>query len=138
MKKIIATLLVCFSTLTSWANTQTVQVVWPFAPGSTQAVMIRSLIESANQQQNQYQFVFVSKPGAGGAIAANYVLTSPTLTVLASSSSFYSRPMMYSESHDPEQFKMIGAVCMHSPLALFSRKYSTIKDLKNKDATAVS
>jgi tripartite-type tricarboxylate transporter receptor subunit TctC len=119
----------------AYANSQVVQVIWPFAPGSTQAVMVRNLIESANQQQSKYQFVFVSKSGAGGTIAANYTLTAGSLTVLASTSSFYTRPLMYHESHDPEQFRIISAICLQSPLALFSRKYSTFNDIKNNDVT---
>lgn len=134
MKKILAAVL-AFSCLTTWATPQPVQIVWPFAAGSTQAVMVRHLIESANQQQNKYQFVFVNKPGAGGAIAANYTATANSLTVLASTSSFYSRPLMYNESHDPEQFRLVSAVCLHSPIALFSRRYKSFAELKNNDVT---
>ena len=135
MKKIIAAAAVVLSCLSAKANTQPVQVVWPFAPGSTQAVMVRNLIESANQQQSKYQFVFVGKPGAGGAIAANYTASANTLTVLASTSSFYTRPLMYHESHDPEQFRLVSAICLHSPLAMFSRKYTAFNDMKNNDVT---
>jgi len=134
MKKLLIYILCTFMSV-AHANSQVVQVIWPFAPGSTQAVMVRSLIESANQQQSKYQFVFVSKPGAGGAIAANYVASSNTPAVLASTSSFYTRPLMYNESHDPEQFRLISAICLHSPLAMFSRKYSTFNDMKNHDVT---
>lgn len=135
MKKLITAAAIVFSCLAANANTQSVQVVWPFAPGSTQAVMVRNLIESANQQQSKYQFVFVSRPGAGGAIAANYAASANTLTVLASTSSFYTRPLMYNESHDPEQFRLVSAICLHSPLAMFSRKYTSFSDMKNNDVT---
>ena len=135
MKKIIAAAAVALSCLMANANTQPVQIVWPFAPGSTQAVMFRNLIESANQQQSKYQFVFVNRPGAGGAIAANYTTAANSLTVLASTSSFYTRPLMYNESHDPEQFRLVSAICLQSPLAMFSRKYSSFNDLKNNTVT---
>jgi tripartite-type tricarboxylate transporter receptor subunit TctC len=135
MKKIIAAAAVALSCLAANANPQPVQIVWPFAPGSTQAVMFRNLIESANQQQSKYQFVFVNRPGAGGAIAANYTTAANSLTVLASTSSFYTRPLMYNESHDPEQFRLASAICLQSPLAMFSRKYSSFNDLKNNTVT---
>lgn len=135
MKKIIAILATVLSCAVAQANPQSVQLVWPFAPGSTQAVMFRNLIESANQQQSKYQFVFVNRPGAGGAIAANYTSSANTLTVLASTSSFYTRPLMYNESHDPEQFRLVSPICLQSPLALFSRRYSSFNDLKNNTVT---
>jgi tripartite-type tricarboxylate transporter receptor subunit TctC len=129
--------LISFGVFTSAAvaNQRTVQVVWPFAPASSQAVMVRNLLEAANKQQNKYQFVFVNKPGAGGAIAANYVSSSPQLTVLASTSSFYTRPLLYTESHDPEQFRLVNTICMHGPLAMFSRKYSFYSEIKNSVIT---
>jgi tripartite-type tricarboxylate transporter receptor subunit TctC len=135
MKKLLAVLVTVLSCITVQANPQSVQIVWPFAPGSTQAIMVRNLIESANQQQSKYQFVFVNKPGAGGAIAANYTAASNSLTVLASTSSFYTRPLMYNESHDPDQFRLVGAICLQSPLAMFSRKYTSFNELKNNTVT---
>lgn len=135
MKKIIASALLAVSSLTYANQPQTVQVVWPFAPGSTQAVMVRHLIESANEQQSKYHFIFVNKPGAGGAIAANYTTSANTHTVLASTSSFYTRPLMYNESHDPEQFRLVSAICLQSPLAMFSRKYSSFNELKDGNVT---
>lgn len=135
MKKLLAVLATAWSCVTAQANPQSVQIVWPFAAGSTQAIMVRNLIESANQQQSKYQFVFVNRPGAGGAIAANYVTSTNTLTVLASTSSFYTRPLMYNESHDPEQFRLVSAICLQSPLAMFSRKYASFNDLKNNNVT---
>lgn len=134
MKKLIATTAMILAGLAQ-AESLPVQVVWPFAPGSTQATMVRNIIDSANKQQNKYQFVFISKPGAGGTIAANYVTNSNSLAVLASTSSFYIRSMMYYESHDPEQFSLVNTVCSHSPLVMFSRKYSSFKELKNHDIT---
>lgn len=122
----------CFSAA---ATPQTVQLVWPFAPGSAPAMMFRTLIDSANQQQSKYQIVFVNKPGAGGAIAANYTTASNTLTVLASTSSFYTRPLMYNESHDPDQFQLVGAICLQSPMAMFSRRYTSFNELKNNTVT---
>jgi tripartite-type tricarboxylate transporter receptor subunit TctC len=138
MKKFIialATMAMLSFSATAAATNQVVQVVWPFAPGSAQATRVRHLIESANQQQQRFQFVFVHKPGAGGTIAANYTSSASTLTVLASSDSFYTRPMMYHESHDLNKFLLVNAICSKSPLAMFSRKYSTVPELKAQNVT---
>lgn len=135
MKKLLVALTIGLSSVIAQANSQVVQIVWPFAPGSTQATMIRNLIESANQQQSKYQFIFVNKPGAGGALAANYATASNTLAVLASTSSFYIRPLMYNESHDPEQFRLVSAICLNGPVAMFSRKYASFNELKNNNVT---
>jgi len=138
MKKIIATLMavVLFAaSIPAMATPQVVQMVYPFASGSAQANMVRLLIEAANQQQNRYQFVFTHRPGAGGAIGANYTAAASSLTVLATTSSFYIRPMMYYESHNVEQFRMISTICLHSPLALLSRKYSSATQFKNRTVT---
>ena len=135
MKKILTTLLTGLISITTWAQSTTVQIVWPFAPGSTQAVLIRNLLDTANQNQSKYNFVFANKPGAGGSIAANSVLNANTLTVLASTSSFYSRPLMYKESHDVDQFTMVGVLCERGPVALFSKKYKTFDEAKNHSLT---
>lgn len=134
MKKVFAAVSMLFS-LAAQASPQIVEMVWPFAAGSSQATMFRNLLESANQQQSQYRFIFTNKPGAGGAIAANYSATATTLTVLASTSSFYTRPLMYHASHDPQQFRLISAVCVNSPVAMFSRRYSSLAALKTNDVT---
>jgi len=105
---------------------QTVQVVWPFSPSSSNAAMIHNLIESANSQQSKYQFVFVNKPGAGGSIAANTVSESKNLTVLISTTSFYVRPTLFQEAHNFEQFSLINEFCTNQPLGVFSTKIKKI------------
>jgi tripartite-type tricarboxylate transporter receptor subunit TctC len=135
MKKLITLFATAILSLSAWASPQVIQVIWPFAPGSGSAVMTRQLIDSANQQQNKYQFVFVNKPGAGGTVAANYTSRAATLTVLASSSSFYSRPMLYNDSHSISQFQLVSGYCAGSPLAMLSRKHSKLSDLETQPST---
>lgn len=132
-KTIFATILAmsCWSALA----TQTVQVIWPFAPGSSQAAVTRNLIESANQQQDKYQFVFVNRPGAGGTVAANYVASAPTLTLLSNTSSFYTRPLLYHEAYNPKDFRVVSTVCSNTPVALIARKYTSFDQLKKQNAT---
>lgn len=132
--KIVAAFAVCLLSLSAWAQPQSIQVVWPFAPASSAALMVKNLIDSANQQQNTYQFVFVNKPGAGGAIAARYAATTPN-AVLASGTGFYTRPLMYNESHNPEQFRLIGTYCSDVPMGMFVRKYSSLNEIRNKEVT---
>jgi tripartite-type tricarboxylate transporter receptor subunit TctC len=135
MKKIILSLLLAagITSSVSAGQPKNVQVVWPFAPGSTQAVMIRSLLENANTNQKNYQFIFVNKPGAGGSIAANSILNTDTLSVLVSSSSFYSRPLLYKESHNVDKFTLISQLCENAPIGVFSKKYKSLNELKNKE-----
>lgn len=135
MKKLFVAISMLFSSLAVQASPQIVEVVWPFAPGGSHATMIRNLIENANKQQSQYRFVFDNKPGAGGTVAANHVLSSSRLTVLVAASSFYARPLMFHASHDPTQFRLVSTLCQKTPPALFSRKYSSFTELKNRDVT---
>jgi tripartite-type tricarboxylate transporter receptor subunit TctC len=134
MKKLI----VLFASILMYTFAQaqtTIHVVWPFSISSSDSVMVRSLIDGANSQQTKYRFVFLSKQGAGGTVAASYVHDNPDNHVLISSSSFYVRPMLYKESHDPEKFAMVGAVCNGKPLAIFSKKYTTVKDIGTNEFT---
>ena len=114
---------------------KTVNVVWPFAVGSPQANMVRTMIESANSQQEKYQFVFLHKPGAGGAVAANTVTDSKDLALLASTSSFYVRPLLYKDSHNVDDFNMVTLVCAAQPLAIFSKKINSFSMVSGRDVS---
>ena len=135
MKRFCIALVAMFAFGSVFAQPKPVNVVWPYAPGSSQAVLVRTLIDSANAQQSKYLFVFQNKPGAGGSIAANAVLQSNSLTVLAHTSSFYSRPLLYTESHDVDRFVMIGQICEHGPVGLFTRKYTSLDQIQGKEIT---
>lgn len=117
------------------ATSQIIPVVWPFSVGSSDANMIRTLIDNANQQQNRYQFVFTSRPGAGGYVAANSVSASRELQVLFSSSSFYIRPVLFNESHDVNHFNLVGEICSNKPLAIFSRKHQDLNEMIKKESS---
>lgn len=132
MKKILSVVSLSLFSLVCSAQ-QVVNIVWPFAPASSQAVMYRNLIDSANQMQSKYKFVFQNKPGAGGTIAVREVLGSNDLTVLATSNSFYSRPLMYRESYDIEHLNMINTICLHGPISLLSKKYKSFDEVKNQE-----
>lgn len=130
LKNLISMLsLLIFSGLV-FAN-QTVQVLWPFSVSSSQANMLRTIIDEANIQQSKYKFVFVSRPGAGGSVAANAVVDSRQLTILASTSSFYIRPMLYKDSHQIDDFTPVSTFCSSQPLAVYSKKVNKISQGNN-------
>lgn len=132
MKKLLTLLLLSFASI-AFAESIPVNIHWPFAVGSPQANMVRGLIETANTQQTKYNFVFSHKPGAGGSIAARSV-TPNQLSVLASTSSFYIRPLLYKDSHDINDYGMVAEMCTAQPLAIFSKKYKSVNDF-NKSVT---
>lgn len=135
MKKTLTAVAIALSSIVAHANTKTVEVVWPFAPGGTQATMIRHLLENANAAQKDYQFLFVNKPGAGGSIAVNSVENANALTVLASAATFYTRPLLYKNSHDVDKFNMLTPVCENAPFGLFSKKYKSLSEMRGKEVS---
>lgn len=124
MKKI---LLLCSFIFCSIVNAaETVEVVWPFALGNNQANIIRSMIDSANKNQNKYQFLFISKQGAGGVIAANAVLSSQKLALFANSSSYYLTPLLTKPAYDVDQFNVLSRMCVDRPLVMFSKSLTKL------------
>jgi tripartite-type tricarboxylate transporter receptor subunit TctC len=110
----------------------TVPILWPFSLSSTHATMVRTIVDELNTVQKDYIFVFMHKPGAGGSIAANTLLTQQGPIIMAATSSFFIRPNLYpSASHDLSKFNTIGTYCNNQPLALFSSKYKTLSEIKN-------
>jgi tripartite-type tricarboxylate transporter receptor subunit TctC len=132
-KKLIVVLSTLYAGLIN--ASEVVNVHWPFSPSSPQSNMIRELLSSANNSQNQYRFVFQSKPGAGGTIAANATKDSQGLNILATTSSFYIRPELYTNSYNVNDFHMIGVVCENQPLGIYSKKSITLDILKNREFT---
>jgi tripartite-type tricarboxylate transporter receptor subunit TctC len=96
----------------------------------------RTLVAEANKIQDKYTFVFDTKPGAGGTIAARTVLSQPD-TVLAHSTAFFVRPNVYpTESYDLTQYKEQYVHCM-APMAVTSTKFKTWKDVPQDAAVSV-
>jgi tripartite-type tricarboxylate transporter receptor subunit TctC len=119
MKTIIAAIILLATTLV--AQAKDIQVLWPFSVSSEQANMVRMLIQNANKNQSKYNFIFASKQGAGGSIAAQAALSNE-VSILATSSSFYIRPLLYKESHDITKFSMTNLLCIDQPLVIYSSK----------------
>lgn len=115
-----------FSSLAMASENITIFYAW--GPGDSVANYHRTLAAEANKIQNKYNFIFDTKPGAGGAIASNHVLATPN-SVLAHSTAFFVRPNVYpNESYDLTQFKEQYVHCM-APMAVTSTKYKTWSDV---------
>ncbi len=126
MKKLLAILL---STLTLTATAQETQtLVYSWSVGDTAANFYRALAAESNKLQNKYNFVFDAKPGAGGTVAANYVLNNPN-TIWINSSAAFIRPNLFpNESHDMSQFRSLMPMCV-APFVISSTKYKNWKEV---------
>jgi len=133
IKKLLATLTFLISSTLSHAAPMSVPIVWPFSIGSNQVNFIRTIIDDANKKQNKYNFYVEFKPGAGGTIAAQYVENHKGIALLSSSSSFFVRAFYYpGESHRVENFKPVLIKCTGQPLAVVSKNFSTVEELKSQ------
>lgn len=135
MKKILTFLL--FLTISLYATAgQIVPVIWAFSPASNQATVLRTIIDNANKDQDKYTFVFENKPGAGGTIAVRHLQAQQTPTLLMISTSVFVRPLYYpDESYSVENLQPIAITATGSPLAIISKSYKSIDELKNRDAS---
>lgn len=125
MKKLVAILLSTLA-LTATAK-ENVTILYSWNAGDVAANFHRTLANEANKLQNKYNFIFDVKPGAGGSVAANYILANPNQNLLlANSSAFFIRPNFFpvSESHDIAKFKSMFPQCS-APIAVSSAKYKT-------------
>jgi tripartite-type tricarboxylate transporter receptor subunit TctC len=123
MKKSVLGLFLFILAVTASAK-ETVTIVYSWTAADGPANYSRAIIQEANQLQNKYNFVFDTKPGAGGSIAANHVLKNPN-TILATASAFFVRPNFFpNESYDLSAFKEIYLQCT-APMAITSVKYKT-------------
>lgn len=137
MKKLSLGIAAFALSLASYAQ-QSVPLVWPFAPGSNQSNFARAIVEEANKQQTKYVFHFENKPGAGGSIAANYVLNYNGIALLTSSSSFFVRPVYYpNESHKVSDFTPVIIQCTGQPYVVVSAKYKNINELKSQSKLTI-
>ena len=123
--KLLKTLIVPL--LMAWSSVQaqsTVTLVYPWTLGDSMAGVMMAMLEEANLQQNRYRFVIESRPGAGGAIAANHVIRTPN-TILSTGASAWLRPIFYpNESYDPAQLRTI-LVQFECPFAVTSGRFTS-------------
>ena len=126
MKKILALWLMLFSGML-FAK-ETVVIYYAFSPADNMANYSRTLVDEANKIQDKYTFVFDTKPGAGNAIAVNYVKNNPN-SILATSSAYFIRPHFYpNESYNIDDFKELMPQC-DAPIGIASSKYNSWADI---------
>jgi tripartite-type tricarboxylate transporter receptor subunit TctC len=103
---------------------ETVTIVYSWTAADGPANYSRAIIDEANKIQSKYYFIFDTKPGAGGSVAANYVKNTPN-TILATASAFFVRPNFFpNESYDLSAYKEIYLQCT-APMAITAIKYKT-------------
>lgn len=135
MKKFLLILLSTLA-LTSHAR-ENITIFYAWGPGDSVANYHRTLAAEANKVQDKYNFLFDTKPGAGGAIATNHVLREPN-SVLAHSTAFFVRPVVYpNESYDLTKFKSQYVHCM-APMAVTSTKYKSVKEVPADASVGIS
>ena len=126
MKKLLAILLAAFA-ITASAK-ETVTILYSWLPSDPAANFYRTLADESNKLQDKYTFIFDTKPGAGGSIAARTVERDPSI-ILANSSALFIRPIFFpNESHDIASFKSIMPMCV-APMLITSSKYKSWKEV---------
>ena len=135
MKKLLAFLLAAVAFGASARENITIFYAW--GPGDSVANYHRTIAAEANKIQDKYNFLFDTKPGAGGAIATNHVLNTPN-SVLAHSTAFFVRPVVFpNESYDLTRYKEQYVHCM-APMAVTSTKYKNVRDVPANASVGIS
>lgn len=136
MKKLIAIFLTLFALVAH--SGQTVPIVWPFNPSVMLANYLRAIIDEANRQQDKYTFVFENKIGAGGTVAAQYVLNHPGPILLYNGTSFFTRPFFYpNESYKAQDFKPVYVLCTGQPYGIVSTKFENIEQVRQQKSVTI-
>jgi len=128
MKQLLVTLLMLVGLGAQAQQKETQTLVYSWSAGDTAANFYRTLAEESNKIQNKYTFVFDAKPGAGGTVAANYVLNTPN-TIWINSSAAFIRPNLFpNESHNMADFRSLMPMCV-APFVISSIKYKNWKEV---------
>jgi tripartite-type tricarboxylate transporter receptor subunit TctC len=126
MKKILALVLTAVSLSVPAQETQT--MVYSWTVNDLAANFYRTLAIESNKLQNKYTFIFDARPGAGGTVAANYVLNTPN-TIWINSSAAFIRPNLFpNESHNMADWRSLMPMCV-APFVVSSTKYKSWKDV---------
>lgn len=116
---------------------ENITIFYAWGPGDSVANYHRTIAAEANKIQDKYNFIFDTKPGAGGAIATNHVLNTPN-SILAHSTAFFVRPVVFpNESYDLTRYKEQYVHCM-APMAVTSTKYKSVKDVPANASVGIS
>ena len=135
MKKILFSIILAICA-TSVSAREVVTIMFAFGAGDSVANYGRTLVDEANRIQDQYTFVFDTKPGAGGSIAANWLDNNSKNAILQTSAAFFVRPNFYpTDSHKLDRFQNLMIQCT-APMGIGSIKYKSLNDIpKNQPLT---
>ena len=135
MKKLLAVFAAALAI--SASATENITIFYAWGPGDSVANYHRTLANEANKIQNKYNFIFDTKPGAGGAIAVNHVLNTPN-SILAHSTAFFVRPVVFpNESYDLTKMREQYVHCT-APMAVTSVKYKSWQEVPQDASVGIS
>lgn len=128
MKKFFLAVLLSCCALTSW-SAERITLLYSWTAADNAANFYRALTEEANRIQDRFLFVFDTKPGAGGTVAANQTLLSSNTTLWINSSAAFIRPNLFpTDSHNMSNFRSILPMCV-SPFVISSNRYARWSDV---------
>jgi tripartite-type tricarboxylate transporter receptor subunit TctC len=94
---------------------------------------IRTIADNANSQQKKYTFALEMKQGAGGAIAAQFVLNNPNNTLISNSNTHIIRPLTSTDgAYDLDSFVPVLIQGIDVPVIMVSKKYQSMSELLAK------
>jgi len=126
--KIITAIVLAFFTSFAMAK-ENITLAYSWTAGDKASNYYRALVDEANRIQDQYNFVFEPRPGAGGTVAANFVSLNPNTTLWINSSAGFIRPNLFpNESHSMADFRSILPMCV-SPFVISSHKYRSWQEV---------
>jgi len=135
MKKLLIALITAAISLTVSAK-ENITIVYSWSPSDAAANFYRALAEESNRQQDKYNFVVDTKPGAGGTVAAKYVDSNPGM-ILANSSALFIRPQFFpNESHNIADYRSIMPMCL-APMYIATGKYKTWNEVPKDQPTTI-
>lgn len=140
MKKLLLSILCLVSSL-AHATPEEVQVVWGYSMAASQLNYVRHSIQRANESQQKYQFVLVSKPGASGKIAVNYAqeqVKNGKLAIIPATNIFFLRTFVYDNSEyttDEFQLLMTYAAVPHT---LITNSSQTLEQVLAKKSPTIA
>lgn len=135
MKRLFMLFMMAISS-TIWAR-EPISLVYSWTAGDKAANYYRALVDEANRSQTRYNFIFETRPGAGGTVAANHVLTAPNNLLWINSSAGFIRPNLYpADSHDMTRFRSILPMCV-SPFVIASTKYRSWREIPRDAALTI-
>lgn len=113
---------------------EVVKIVWPFGV-SSQYVSMQRIALVANSTQDDFEFIMEIKQGAGGDIAASYVIQNNAL--LLHSGGFIINPLLRKQSKNfSSNFTPVFLLAYNEPAVLISKKHKSYEDfLKSPNPT---